>query len=138
MSSQATLAWVNAAMVKISRAFFPGASTGLVVGTATLITIAYTTIGKGPPVVFAANAVRDIDTYTSVRPTRLPGDGDLSGSPVILASRMAAKAQGGEILASMAVRELCAGKGFAFADLGDHELRGFEDPVRVFEVQWRD
>jgi len=66
------------------------------------------------------------------------GRSDLFGSSVILASRIAAKANGGEILASMAVRELCSGKGFLFADLGDHELRGFEDPVRVFEVKWRE
>jgi len=65
-------------------------------------------------------------------------EGDLFGSSVILASRSAAKANGGEILASMAVRELCAGKSFLFADLGDHELRGFEDPVRVFEVKWKE
>jgi adenylate cyclase len=62
-------------------------------------------------------------------------DGDLFGETVILASRIAAMAQGGEILASTAVRELCAGKGFLFADLGDHILRGFEDPVRVFEIK---
>jgi class 3 adenylate cyclase/pimeloyl-ACP methyl ester carboxylesterase len=62
-------------------------------------------------------------------------DGDLFGETVILAARIAAMAQGGEILASMAVRELCAGKGFLFADLGDHAMRGFEDPVRVFEVR---
>jgi class 3 adenylate cyclase len=65
-------------------------------------------------------------------------EGDLFGSSVILASRIASKAQGGEILASLAVRELCAGKGFLFADLGDNELRGFEDPVRVFEVKWKE
>ena len=62
-------------------------------------------------------------------------DGDLFGETVILAARIAAMAQGGEILASMAVRELCAGKGFLFADLGDQAMRGFEDPVRVFEVR---
>jgi class 3 adenylate cyclase len=65
-------------------------------------------------------------------------EGDLFGSSVILASRIAAKAQGGEIFASLAVRELCAGKGFLFADLGDHELRGFEDPVKIFEVKWKE
>jgi class 3 adenylate cyclase len=65
-------------------------------------------------------------------------DGDLFGSTVILAARIAAAAQGGEVLASMAVRELCAGKGFAFADRGEQAMRGFEDPVRVFEVSWRD
>jgi len=65
-------------------------------------------------------------------------DGDLFGSTVILAARIAAQADGGDILASMAVRELCAGKGFLFADRGEHALRGFEDPVRMFEVSWRE
>ncbi len=64
--------------------------------------------------------------------------GDLFGETVILAARIAAQAKGGEILASMAVRELCAGKGFLFADMGEHAMRGFEDPVRVFEVKRRD
>jgi class 3 adenylate cyclase len=54
-------------------------------------------------------------------------EGDLFGETVILAARIASSAQGGEILASMGVRELCAGKGFT----------GFEDPVRVFEISWR-
>ncbi len=64
-------------------------------------------------------------------------DGDLFGETVILAARIAATAQGSEILASMGVRELCAGKGFLFADRGEHVMRGFEDPVRVFEISWR-
>jgi len=34
------------------------------------------------------------------------------------------------------VRQLVAGKGFLFNDRGDHALKGFEDPVRVFEVRW--
>jgi class 3 adenylate cyclase/pimeloyl-ACP methyl ester carboxylesterase len=62
-------------------------------------------------------------------------DGDFFGETVILAARIAAMAQGGEVLASLAVRELCAGKGFLFADLGEHAMRGFEDPVRVFEIK---
>jgi len=65
-------------------------------------------------------------------------DGDLFGSTVILASRVAGKAEGGEILASLAVRELSSGKGFVFADRGEFVAKGFEDPVRVFEVRWRD
>ena len=52
-------------------------------------------------------------------------------------ARLAAAAESAEILASMAVRELSAGKPFLFADRGDRALRGFEDPVRVFEVNWR-
>jgi hypothetical protein len=30
------------------------------------------------------------------------------------------------------------GKGFLFADIGDVALKGFEDPVRLYAVRWRD
>ena len=64
-------------------------------------------------------------------------DGDLFGATVILASRIAAKAGGGEILVADTVRGLCSGKGFLFADRGDFVAKGFEDPVRISEVSWR-
>ncbi|MCH8813687.1 MAG: alpha/beta fold hydrolase [Chloroflexi bacterium] len=64
------------------------------------------------------------------------GRGDLFGTAVNMAARIAAKAEGGEILASNVVRELVAGKNFLFNDRGETELRGFEDPVRVYEVRW--
>ena len=63
---------------------------------------------------------------------------DLFGTAVILAARIAAKAEGGEIFASDVVRQLVAGKGFLFADRGDVVLRGFEDPVRLYEVRWHE
>ncbi len=65
-------------------------------------------------------------------------DEDLFGTAVNLAARIAAKAEGGEILTSDTVRGLVAGKKFLFADRGDTALRGFEDPVRLYEVSWRD
>jgi class 3 adenylate cyclase len=65
-------------------------------------------------------------------------DGDLFGATVILASRIAAKAEGGEILVADTVRGLCSGKGFLFADRGDFVAKGFEEPVRVYEVSWRE
>jgi class 3 adenylate cyclase len=65
-------------------------------------------------------------------------DGDLFGSTVILASRIAAKARGGEILVANAVRELCSGKGFLFSDRGEFVPKGFEDAVRLYDVRWRD
>jgi class 3 adenylate cyclase len=61
-------------------------------------------------------------------------EGDLFGSTVILAARIAGAAEGGQILASNVVRELCSGKSFLFADRGEHAMKGFEDPVRVYEV----
>ncbi|KPK22168.1 MAG: hypothetical protein AMJ76_00495, partial [Dehalococcoidia bacterium SM23_28_1] len=62
---------------------------------------------------------------------------DLFGTAVQLAARICAQAGPGEILAPIVVRELAAGKGFLFSDLGDVALRGFEDPVRLYEVGWR-
>ena len=63
---------------------------------------------------------------------------DLFGTAVILAARIAAKAEGGEILASDVVRQLVAGKGFLFSDRGDVALRGFEDAARLYEVRWEE
>jgi class 3 adenylate cyclase/pimeloyl-ACP methyl ester carboxylesterase len=63
--------------------------------------------------------------------------GDLFGATVIMASRIATHAGGSEILASEVVRGLCSGKGFLFADRGENVLRGFEDAVRLYEINWR-
>jgi class 3 adenylate cyclase len=65
-------------------------------------------------------------------------DGDLFGATVILASRIAAKAEGGEILVADTVRGLCSGKGFLFADRGEFVAKGFEEPVRIYEASWRE
>jgi class 3 adenylate cyclase len=63
-------------------------------------------------------------------------EADLFGTAVNVAARIAAQAKGGEILASDVVRQLVAGKGFLFADRGEVALRGFEGPVRLYEVRW--
>ena len=63
---------------------------------------------------------------------------DLFGTAVQLAARICAHAEPGQILAPIVVRELAAGKKFLFADLGETVLRGFEDPVRLFELRWWD
>jgi class 3 adenylate cyclase/pimeloyl-ACP methyl ester carboxylesterase len=65
-------------------------------------------------------------------------EADLFGTAVILAARIAAQAQGGEILVSEGVRQIVAGKDFLLADRGAVTLRGFEDPVHVYEVSWRE
>ena len=64
-------------------------------------------------------------------------DGDLFGSTVILASRIAAKAAAGEILIPEPVRHLLSGKSFVFSDRGEHAMKGFDDAVRLYEVRWR-
>jgi class 3 adenylate cyclase len=65
-------------------------------------------------------------------------EGDLFGATVILASRIAAKAEAGEILVSDNVRSLSAGKGFLFSDRGEFVAKGFEEPVQLYEVKWRE
>jgi class 3 adenylate cyclase/predicted esterase len=64
------------------------------------------------------------------------GRSDLFGTAVNMAARIAGAGDGGEILVSDVVRQLVAGKGFTFADRGATSLRGFEDPVALFEVRW--
>jgi class 3 adenylate cyclase len=65
-------------------------------------------------------------------------DGDLFGSTVILASRIAGLAGAGEILIPEPVRHLLSGKSFVFTDRGEHGLKGFADAVRLHEVRWRE
>ena len=65
-------------------------------------------------------------------------DDDLFGTSVDLAKRICDHAQPGEILVSDVVRQLAAGKDFLFSDQGETVLRGFEDPVRLFELRWRE
>jgi class 3 adenylate cyclase len=67
----------------------------------------------------------------------LAEDGDLYGTVVNVAARIAEHAQGGRILVSEVVRQLVEGKGFAFADRGETALRGFERPVRLHELRGR-
>ncbi len=64
-------------------------------------------------------------------------DDDLFGTAVQLAARVCAQAEPGQILTSNVVQELAAGKGFDFADKGEATLKGFETPVRLYEVRWQ-
>jgi class 3 adenylate cyclase len=65
-------------------------------------------------------------------------EGDLFGSTVILASRIAAKAGAGEILIPEPLRHLLDGKNYLYADRGETVLKGFEDAMRLYEVRWRE
>jgi class 3 adenylate cyclase len=62
---------------------------------------------------------------------------DLFGASVQLARRVCDHAEPGQIVVADVVRQLATGKGFLFSDLGDTALRGFEEPVRLYEVRWR-
>lgn len=62
---------------------------------------------------------------------------DLFGASVNLAARICAHAAGGQTLVSGTVRELTIGKGIDFRSMGEIGLKGFPDPVALFEVGWR-
>jgi class 3 adenylate cyclase len=62
-------------------------------------------------------------------------DRDLFGTAVTMAARIMGEAKGGEVLVSDVVRQLVAGKGFLFADRGEAPLRGFDDPVRLYQLR---
>ena len=55
---------------------------------------------------------------------------------MIAAERIGARANGGQILVSDVVRQLVVGKGFVFDDLGERDLKGMDEPVRVWELDW--
>jgi adenylate cyclase len=62
--------------------------------------------------------------------------GDYFGRTVNLASRVAARAQAGQVLVTGAVAEAPAPDGVVFSDLGALRLKGFSAPVRVLEARW--
>ncbi|SRR6266545_4224706 len=62
-------------------------------------------------------------------------EGDLFGTAVITAARIAGLAKGGEVLVSDVVRQLVAGKGFSFEDRGEQSLKGISEPVRMWAVR---
>ncbi len=61
-------------------------------------------------------------------------DDDLFGTAVQLAARIVDRAEPGQVLVSNVVRELCAGKTFEFTSIGEATLKGFDEPVTLYEV----
>ena len=59
-------------------------------------------------------------------------DGDISGVAVAVGARVGALAQAGEVLVSSTVKDLVVGSGLAFADRGEHVLKGVPDAWRLF------
>jgi len=61
---------------------------------------------------------------------------DLFGATVQLAARLCSRAEPGAILVSGAVRDLALGKGFVFRKRGPLRLKGFDEPMQAFDVEW--
>ncbi len=61
--------------------------------------------------------------------------GDLFGAAVQLSSRLCGAAAPGAIAVSSTVRDLCVGKLLGFEAKGEIDLKGFAEPVPVYEVR---
>jgi class 3 adenylate cyclase len=61
---------------------------------------------------------------------------DFFGATVQLAARLCGCAGGDMILVSSVVRELCLGKKLPFVNQSEKQLKGFEQDVVVYEVDW--
>jgi adenylate cyclase len=61
-------------------------------------------------------------------------DGDYFGRVVNLAARVASRAEAGRTLVTEEVARLAEGPDVSFSELGPVELKGFAEPVRVFEA----
>lgn len=64
-------------------------------------------------------------------------DSQLYGAAVNLAARLCAHAKPGSILVAQVVRDLTVGKNIRYIDLGEFKAKGFEQPVPLIEVDWR-
>jgi class 3 adenylate cyclase len=63
------------------------------------------------------------------------GSHDISGLAVHFAQRLCARADGGQVLASGAVRDACAGSALRFVKRGTAELKGIPGEWAVFEAR---
>ena len=63
-------------------------------------------------------------------------DDDLFGTTVQLSARIVDKAGEGETYVSEIVRGICAGKELGFRSVGQFDMKGFPEPITLFEVLW--
>ena len=65
-------------------------------------------------------------------------DKQLYGASVNLAARLCAHAEPASILVAQVVRDISLGKKIPFLDQGEFEPKGFDRPMPLFEVVWRE
>ncbi|MET1003684.1 MAG: nickel-binding protein [Acidimicrobiia bacterium] len=82
------------------------------------------------------DAAVDVSIGISAGEPVTDGNDDLFGAAVQLAARLCGAANTGDILVSVAVRELCIGKPFEFRDNGRLTLKGFPEPTQTYAVTW--
>ena len=61
-------------------------------------------------------------------------DAKAGGIAVIIGARISGTAAASEVLVSSTVKELVAGSGLTFEEVGEHELKGVPDRWRLYRV----
>lgn len=64
-------------------------------------------------------------------------DDDLFGTTVQLAARIVDKAGNYQIFVSETVKGICQGKAIQFESRGTREMKGFKEPISLFEAVWQ-
>jgi adenylate cyclase len=59
-------------------------------------------------------------------------EGDYFGRTVNIAARIASKAGASQVYVGEPVARIASGNGFRLADLGEFELKGIAEPVKIF------
>jgi adenylate cyclase len=65
-------------------------------------------------------------------------DDDLFGVTVQLSARLCAAAESDEIIVSEVVKGLSTGKNVNFVSRGTRDMKGFKEPVPIYEVLWKE
>lgn len=90
---------------------------------------------------FATHNRNHPDTPINVRIGMCAGepveeDQRLFGSTVQLTSRICSSCEPDQILVAPVIRDLCLGKQYCFVDKGETQFKGFDRPLRLFEIDW--
>ena len=64
-------------------------------------------------------------------------DDDLFGTTVQLSARICDKASNYQILVSETVKGICQGKAISFVARGTREMKGFKEPIPLYEAVWQ-
>ena len=98
--------------------------------------------GAASAIAAACAMQQQVDRRFDVRIGISAGDvtlenGDCFGAPVIEASRLCDRAEGGQVLVADLVRKLARGRGgYIFEPVGDLDLKGMAEPVTTGQVVW--
>lgn len=60
------------------------------------------------------------------------------GQAVVVSSRIAAKAKGGQILISDVTKQLASGSKFPFVERGRFKPKGFRETIKLHEISWKE